>query len=129
MRQVILDTNFLMIPYRFRIDIFSEIERLLEEPYELVLSSRAIKELAIIEKRMDVSKRGARLGRAMLEQKIKEGKVSVIENDDRVDDWIVKYASENKSIVCTNDMLLRKRLREKKVKLISLRGKSHLCVV
>jgi len=118
-----------MLPWEFGVDIFSEIERLMDEPYELILSSRAMKELEIIEMRMDVSKRGAKLGRAMLTHKLKEGKIRIIENDEKVDDWIVNFAKKHHAYVCTNDGGIRRRLRAEKVKIIALRGKSHLSIV
>ena len=35
MIKVILDTNFLMIPYKFRVDIFSELTRVCNFSYKL----------------------------------------------------------------------------------------------
>ncbi len=42
MRKVILDTNFLLIPFKFKIDVFGEIERLVEEPHEILVPSGVI---------------------------------------------------------------------------------------
>ena len=45
MRNIILDTNFLMIPLQFKVDIFSEIERICNFKYELLVPEASVKEL------------------------------------------------------------------------------------
>jgi rRNA-processing protein FCF1 len=49
-------------------------------------------------------------------------------NNPKADDAIFEFACKNKRdvIVCTNDMLLRKRLQKQGVRTIGLRGKSRL---
>ena len=43
-RVVIIDTNFLLVPFQFRIDVFSELEYLLETSHSFVISSGSLKE-------------------------------------------------------------------------------------
>ena len=50
-RQVLLDTNILFVPFRFRVDIFASIEEMLSEPWEAVVSSRIIRELRRVAQR------------------------------------------------------------------------------
>ncbi len=43
--QVIADTSFLMIPGLFGVDVVRELDRLLEQPYELAIPSLVLQEL------------------------------------------------------------------------------------
>ena len=45
MKTIILDTNFLMVPAQYKVDIFSEIERICGFSYELVVPDVVVKEL------------------------------------------------------------------------------------
>ena len=45
--QVILDTNFLAVPAQFGVDIFSEIERVVERRVEFVLLESTVKEIEL----------------------------------------------------------------------------------
>ena len=45
MKTIILDTNFLMIPYKFKVDIFTEVDRLLTEEYSLNILDKTLDEL------------------------------------------------------------------------------------
>ena len=44
-KKVIIDTNFLLIPGQFMVDIFTEIQRILDFPYELYVVGETITEL------------------------------------------------------------------------------------
>ena len=50
MHKIILDTNFLLIPPTLKIDIFSEIEKIMGEPYRLYILDMSIDELNNISK-------------------------------------------------------------------------------
>jgi len=125
MKKVILDTNFLLLPFQFKLDIFSEIERVLEMPKEILVPSLVLEELKRLSAR---GNRAAKLGLAILEQKIKEGKVREVKSSGRTDDWIAGNAEKLDAVVCTNDIGLRKRLL-RKAKMLVLRNRSHLELV
>jgi len=123
-KQVILDTNFLMIPFQFKINIFSELDYLIDISHSYIISSKTLNELKRIGRTIGKDGMAARLALKMLEaNKIK---IEIIKNDAVVDDWIVKYAQKHNAIVCTNDSGLRKRLRILRVKVITLKSKSRL---
>src|SRR3989338_2216273 len=42
---IVLDTNFLLIPGQFKVDIFRELERIIDAPYRLVVLDATIDEL------------------------------------------------------------------------------------
>ena len=92
MKKVILDTNFLLLPFQFKLDIFSEIERVLEMPKEILVPSLVLEELKRLSAR---GNRAAKLGLAILEQKIKEGKVREVKSSGRTDDWIAGNAERS----------------------------------
>ena len=47
--KIYLDTNFLLIPAQFKVDIFEEIERLMDKPYDLYVFDKSLKELEDLE--------------------------------------------------------------------------------
>ena len=124
MRTLVLDTNFLLLPFQFKIDIFRELEYVLGEPFQLVIPSGVISELNGISKRVGKSGAAARLALKLVEANRKI--VEVAETDSPVDDWVFTYAKENKAIACTNDAGLKGRLRAEKMKVIGLRSKTKL---
>ncbi len=123
-RPVILDTNFLMIPFQFKINILVELDYLLERSHHYVVSSKTMNELGVIAKRVGKHGSAARLALKMIESHKKQ--FEIVENDLPVDDWIYHYAKEKNAIVCTNDAGLRRRLRETKMKVISMKSKAKI---
>ena len=126
MKKIILDTNFLMIPAQFGVDIFSELDRICNFSYELVIVPEVLSELNnMIEdkKTSGKNKRAAKLALKLL----KKFKVKTIKNRKifkRADEAIIAIASLN-SYVATQDVMLRNKLRHKSG-LIILRKKQHL---
>jgi len=121
MKKVWLDTNFLMLPVQFKVDLFGELERLMNEPFEVVVPSGAVGELRIIAARGTKDGAAARVALKIVDA----GRAKVVESSGKVDDWLVEKAGEG-DVVCTNDLELIRRLREIKVRRIQLRGKNHL---
>ena len=124
MKKIILDTNFLLIPSEFKVDIFTEIQKVVPFQYELYIIDGTIAELhKIIEGRgvKSKDKLNAKIGLQLVEQK----KVVKIESQGHVDDVIVDIADSD-TIVATSDRELRRRLRAKGIHLISLRKKQYL---
>jgi rRNA-processing protein FCF1 len=121
---VIVDTNFLLLPFQFRLDVLEELEYLVERSHHFVLSSRTFAELKNIAAKKGKGGMGGRLALKMVE--VHKERFEIIENKMPVDDWIVAYASENHAVVCTNDAELRRRLRAKKVRVVSFKGKGVL---
>ncbi len=124
MKTIILDTNFLMIPYKYHIDIFSEIERLVPETHKIATLSSVVKELDSIVNRSGGSERiAARIALKLIEKK----GVGIIECKGKVDSSIINFALNNKyAVVCTNDKELKEKLKESGISIIFMRGKSRL---
>ena len=126
MLRVILDTNFLMIPTQFKVDVFAEIKRLLTEPYELCLFQGSIDELldlAINNGKIGVS---AKLALALIKQKNLKSLPNSI-NEKYADNLILEGVT-NKDIVCTQDQALKRllRVKHKGIRLITLKSKKYL---
>lgn len=121
-RPIILDTNFLLVPFQFKINIMREIEYLLEISHFFVISSQTIVELRNIGKGKGKDGGAARLAIKMIEN----NDIKIIENSEHVDNWIIDYAKENNAIVCTNDAPLRRKLKRLGIKMITMKSKSSL---
>jgi len=123
--KVILDSNFLFIPFQFQIDIFEGLMTLLNQKFEPVLLSPTHKELQrIAERGLPKMRRHALLALRLAE------KCHIVEVEqgfeETPDDVITRVAVEWRCPVATNDRVLRKRLRDKNVPVIYLRQRSHL---
>jgi rRNA-processing protein FCF1 len=123
--KVILDANALFVPLQFKIDVFSDLKRLLNRNFEAILLSPVKRELEIHAKKGSPKMRKNAAYALELAAKCK-----YVEVDTSVsaptDDIIVKIAREWKAAVFTNDRPLRKRLRDISVPVIYVRQKSRL---
>ncbi len=126
MRKIILDTNFLLIPYQFNVDIFSEIRRVCDFKYKLCIIDKTIDELKkIMVNQKGKDKMAAMLGLVFIEQ----NKITKIKTKEKknVDNLIISNADKD-TIVATQDAELKAQLKKKGIGLIVLRGKSHLAL-
>jgi len=126
MVKIILDSNFLLVPFQFRIDIFEELNNLLGKAEPIVLST-TIEELKKMEKKSSTKSRMQFSAALKLAEKceILEVKKKPSEN---YDDVILRIASDLRIPVATNDSELRKRLRKAGLATIYLRQKARLIV-
>jgi rRNA-processing protein FCF1 len=131
-KMVILDTNFCMVPFLYKVDLFKGIESKINSAHHICVPSMVLTELAGIKgkKSKDAPKAAATL--KWLQKKIENHEVKLMITTDSVDDWIVDFAQQkenkDKIVVCTNDVALRKTLKKKRVKVISLLGKKKLTI-
>ncbi|MBN2015000.1 MAG: nucleotide-binding protein [Candidatus Altiarchaeota archaeon] len=110
MTTIILDTNFLLLPYTEKVDVFGEIERLVVDECELCTLAGVLEELLGIRDNRE-SKGRDKIAAKIALQLIEKKKVKVIESRGRVDEQIIEYAKKNKeTMVCTNDKELKRRL-------------------
>ena len=125
--KIILDTNFLLIPGELGIDIFSEIQRIMDEPYEICVLDKTLEELqAIISRSKGKDSFNAKLGFIMVKQKsLKTIKSSA---HDYTDKAITEFARKqpDKVIVATQDKELKKALQKIPVRIIVLKQKKYL---
>jgi len=123
--KVILDSNAFFVPLQFKIDIFKELENLLNTNFEPVLLSPIKNELETM------AKKGSPKMRKLASYAIELAEKCVyLEVDESLlsspDDAIVEVARKKHYLVFTNDRELRKRLRDISVSVIYVRQKSRL---
>ena len=126
MKKIIIDTNFLMMPIQFRVDIFSEIDRIYNFSYKLYIFDKSIDELNnIIKKRPQKHKKAAQFALKLVKLK----NIGIIKSEkENVDALILNNLGED-TIVATQDLLLKKKLLEKGASVIILRQKKYLQLV
>jgi len=117
----LLDTNFILIPAQFRVDVYSELSGF-GKP-ELYTIDLVLKEL---EKLIHSRGKKSRQAKMALLRLKKEGVKILITGARQADAAIVKIASQKKFTVCTQDRALAKRLKAKKVPVVTLRQKRYL---
>jgi len=123
-RAVIIDTNFLFLPYQFKINIMKDLDYLLDFSHYYAISSQTIAELETLGATSGKAGAAARVALKVLQAN--RHRIRVIEDDRHVDDWIVEHAREKRAIVCTNDRKLRTRLKADNIKIITMKSKSRL---
>jgi len=126
-KKIIIDTNFLLIPGQFKIDIFSEIERIADFNYKLFIIDKTIDELKNIIKNEQSRRQreSAKLGLELIKKK--DLKTIRTTAEKSVDDLILDIANKG-TIVATQDKELKKRLREKGISIITMRAKKYLVI-
>ena len=122
--KVILDSNFLMIPFQFNLDIFQEIEYLLQKKVDFVVPSAVKNELTVISSRGGEGAPEASLA-LQLASRCRVVEVN-LDQGETVDDAIVKASRKLGAVVATTDIELKKRLRDINVPVVYLREKSKL---
>ncbi|MCE7742467.1 MAG: PIN domain-containing protein [Candidatus Heimdallarchaeota archaeon] len=120
---IILDSSMLMLPLEKRINLSSEIERIITQSYEIVVPKIVINELTeLLRSSSSVTTRKANFALNLAQN------YSILESQEKIhtDEEILRLALEHKAIVATNDRELRLTLREKGIAVISLHGKNRL---
>ncbi|MBL7100759.1 MAG: DNA-binding protein [Nanoarchaeota archaeon] len=117
--KIILDTNFLLAVGQFGVDIFSELERICDFPYEVCVLSQTMEEIdKIIETPGKKGKSAARLALGLV-----KGRVKLLKAEGSfVDDILVRLADKD-TIIATQDKELKKRI---KTRIITIKQKKYL---
>ncbi len=129
-KRIILDTNFLLIPGQFNVDIFAEMTRVCNFKCEFMVVPETVLELEGIVRSQNASasdKRAAKLAIQLIEKYV----VKVTPNRKvfkRADEAILAVADKN-TIVATQDRDLREKLKANKTSLIILRQKKYLMLL
>jgi rRNA-processing protein FCF1 len=121
MVDIYLDTNFLMLPYTRKIDIFSEIDRIIRSSYRLLLVPGTLEELEkLCQTEKGEHRRAAKMALAIAKAKnipvldSKQKDLYMANNSKKpiVDDIILALAQKD-VIVATQDKELKKAVKEK----------------
>ena len=120
--RIILDTNFLLIPGQFHVDIFSEIERIALFPYTLAALSSTVGELNKIAVGKGADARAAGLALQLLQAK----KIEIIDTKQAYADAAILEEADSGIVVATQDKSLISKLGKKGIRIIRMRSKKHL---
>ena len=121
--KILCDTNFLLIPLRFGVDVFTEADEVLNDLTEFYVSSRVLDEINLLRKNARPSlDKELLFALKMTEQCVLIEDESEIE----VDDSLIQLAKKDDMVLGTTDSELRKRARGEGVKVIYLRQRRYL---
>ncbi len=112
MTHIILDTNALLMPFQFNLNLDDEIERLLGD-----VSSKVYVPSSVTKELKGLGKKGA----LKLSEKYKD-----IDVEKKGDDGVLEAAEKLQGIIVTNDSELKKRALKRKIPVAYLRSRSHL---
>ena len=118
MMRILLDTNFLLLWKKFKVDVFEEIKRICDFKYDLYVLDRTLDELNKV--RMPGYKVAFGL--------IKKHNIKVIKTQDTkryVDDLLLDNL-DKETALATVDLGLKKRAKQKGFRTITLRKGQHL---
>ncbi|HHI30624.1 DNA-binding protein [Methanosarcinales archaeon ex4572_44] len=123
--KVIIDTNVLMVPHQFGVDIFEELASL---GYDECLVPRVVvaELLSLADSAKGNDRIAARVGLSLAERCRVVGGVN--SGGGSADDEILRLAVHEGFSVCTNDAMLRKRLSGSGVTVVYLRSRRRLSV-
>jgi len=120
--KVIIDTNGLMIPVQFKVDIFGELGRLGYD--EFVVPQAVVNELkALVKKYRGENRTAAKVGLSLSDR------CTLVERAGIADDIILQLALDMDAAVLTNDVGLVKRLNDADVSVVRLRQKNRLDIM
>jgi len=112
-KAVVLDSNALMMPFQFRVNLDKELKRLFGEVPVYVPSS-VLSELSAIEDKN--AKPALQLAR----------KYHIVETELRGDDAVLDVAVRRGAAVVTNDRELIRRVRDARLPVVRMRGEHFL---
>lgn len=120
MKRVIIDTNVLLAPSKFKVDIFEEIRKTVHEHVELCIMQGTLGELRKITKSPKASAPDKFHAKIAL-QMIEKFKITIIESTLSYVDRAILEAADADTIVLTADTELKNRLVERKIPVLSLK--------
>ncbi|WP_405286023.1 PIN domain-containing protein [Methanobrevibacter sp.] len=123
-KEVVIDTNFFMVPFQFNVDIINELEKLLPS-YRLTTPSFVINELKGLKRNTKGKTRlNANLALKLANSsKIEIKDISLLENE-TVDDALLRVSE----VLATNDIELKNRAKDKGITVAYLRQKKYIAV-
>ena len=120
---VVFDTNMLLLAVQKPLDVFSEVERVLNAAYKPVILRSTLEELMHL---AEAGKPKERAESRLALELARRCELIDFEYPGNADGAIIEYARKHRVVVATNDIELRRRLRRLGVPVIFLRGFDHL---
>lgn len=126
MKHIILDTNFLLIPGEVKVDIFGEIDRVIDDKTTLYIIDRTQKELESLMKGRGKKRAAAKLAFQLI--KLHPMKIICTNLNKHVDLLILQEIKESDRdyIVATQDAALKQKLKRRRIPHLVLRKKQYV---
>ena len=137
---VIIDSNFILLPFQFKIDYFLEIRQIIEGKLTFIIFQQIFNELESKKRRAPKATKFRRFlesGLLYLEKNNDKYPIEIIEevkdNNETTDDFLLRKAYEikikgNSVYLATNDSELRKKAHSQLINTIFLRQKKYLSI-
>ncbi|NVM35298.1 MAG: hypothetical protein HWN81_06860 [Candidatus Lokiarchaeota archaeon] len=137
---IIIDSNFILLPFQFKIDYFLEIRQILEGKLKFIIFQQIFNELESKKKREPKSTKFRRFlesGLLYLKKSYDKYPIEIIEegknDNETTDEFLLKKANvlkiKGKNVyLATNDSELRKKAHNQHINTIFLRQKKYLSV-
>lgn len=123
-KEVIIDTNFFMIPFKFNVDIIDEIKKKLPS-YKLVAPSFIINELiGLKHNKKNKIRLHANMALKLTQHPSVEIRDISLKSGETVDDALLRISE----VLATNDIELKKRAKQKGISIIYLRQKKYIAI-
>jgi rRNA-processing protein FCF1 len=124
MKTIIADTNFLIDCANYKIDIHSELSRILDENFEVAILDRTLDELENLQHEKGKKGASAKLVKTILMTK---PFVTIMTTGGHVDKLLLRQARPD-VIIATADREIKKKLKDKKLPVIVVRQKNKLAI-
>ena len=123
-KEVVIDTNFFMVPFQFNVDVITELENKLPS-YKLTTPSFVINELKGLKNNNKGKVRlNANLALKLANSsKVEIKDISLLENE-TVDDALLRVSE----VLATNDIELKNRAKDNGITIVYLRQKKYIVV-
>ncbi|MEK6816336.1 MAG: PIN domain-containing protein [Nanoarchaeota archaeon] len=126
MQNIVIDTNFIVTAYKFKIDIFDQLKAKLDFKYQLYVVDETLDEL---EKLINKASLTDRIGAKIAVQLLKRKNINILKTaKDRSVDELLLALDPRMFIIATQDIALKRKLREKKFKIITIRQKKQIAL-
>ncbi len=110
--KIILDTNFIIKSFDYKVDIKTELDRICSSKYELFIIDKTIDEIK-------------KLNNSSLALSFANSVSKISTTGGHVDDSIVQNLN-NDTVVATQDKALKEKIKNKGAQIIIIRQKNHL---
>ncbi len=123
-KEVVIDTNFFMVPFQFNVDVIDELEKVLSS-YKLTTPIFVINELKGLKKNNKGKIRlNADLALKLANSSNIEIKNISLENNETVDDALLRVSE----VLATNDIELKNRAKKRGITVAYLRQKKYITI-
>ncbi len=125
MKTILIDTNFLVECAKNRVDIHSELTRILDFSFEVAILDRTLEELDTIIARGKKEGQYAKLAKTILMTK----KVSVLPTTGGHTDTLLLDKADENYIIATMDKALKQKLKKNGQDVVIIRGEKKLALM